>query len=121
MAGAATHPHFVRVSALRASTDFGFVLIDFPSVTSNHQHDGQRVRKRLSYTLRPLQAKRSRNRAYDGFGIHRTRGTTFVVGAGSAVSPVILCFSARGNRQDRSDDRTTLDGIKLSRLSSGLV
>jgi hypothetical protein len=45
-----------------------------------------------------------------------------VVGTGSAVSPVItLCLSAQGYRQDRSDDHATLDGIKLSRLSSGLV
>jgi hypothetical protein len=115
------HPRFARVSALRASSDFLVVPIDFQTKSSNHQHNGQRVRKRLSDTLRPLQAKRSRNRAYDGFGIHRTRGTTRVVGTGSAVSPVILCLSARGDRQDRSDDRATLDGIKRSRLSSGLV
>jgi hypothetical protein len=44
-----------------------------------------------------------------------------VVGTGSAVSPLNFCLSAQGYRQDRSDDRATLDGLKLSRLSSGLV
>jgi hypothetical protein len=40
-----------------------------------------------------------------------------VVGTGSAVSPLNFCLSAQGTRQDRSDDRATLDGLKLSRLS----
>jgi hypothetical protein len=44
-----------------------------------------------------------------------------VVGTGSAVSPFNFCLSAQGCRQDRSDDPATLDGLKLSRLSSGLV
>jgi hypothetical protein len=44
-----------------------------------------------------------------------------VVGTGSAVSPITFCLSAQGNRQDRSDDRAALDGLKLSRLSPGLV
>jgi hypothetical protein len=35
--------------------------------------------------------------------------------------PLNFCLSAQGSRQDRSDDRATLDGPKLSRLSSGLV
>jgi hypothetical protein len=37
-----------------------------------------------------------------------------VVGTGSAVSPFILCLSAQGYRQDRSDDHVTLDGLKFS-------
>jgi hypothetical protein len=53
--------------------------------------------------------------------IHRTRRTTRVVGTGSAVSPSYFCLSAQGNWLDRSDDRATLDGLKLFRLSSGLV
>jgi hypothetical protein len=44
-----------------------------------------------------------------------------VVGTGSAVSPLNFCLSAQGCGQDRSDDRATLDGLKRSRLSSGLV
>jgi hypothetical protein len=40
-----------------------------------------------------------------------------VVGAGSAVSPINFCLSAQGCRQDRSDDRATLDGLQLFRLS----
>jgi hypothetical protein len=40
-----------------------------------------------------------------------------VVGAGSAVSPFDFCLSARGYRQDRSDDHATLDGLKRFRLS----
>jgi hypothetical protein len=44
-----------------------------------------------------------------------------VVGTGSAVSPITFCLSAQGDWQDRSDDCATLDGLKLSRLSSGLV
>jgi hypothetical protein len=44
-----------------------------------------------------------------------------VVGTGSAVTPLNFCLSAQGNRQDRSDDRATLDGLKRSRLSSGLI
>ena len=44
-----------------------------------------------------------------------------MVGTGSAVSPVIFCLSAQGLGIDRSDDRATLDGLKLFRLSSGLV
>jgi hypothetical protein len=44
-----------------------------------------------------------------------------VIRAGSAVSPLNFCLSAQGYQQDRSDDRATLDGLKLSRLSSGLV
>ena len=44
-----------------------------------------------------------------------------VVGTGSAVSPLNFCLSAQGNRQDRSDDRATLDGLKRFRLSPGLV
>jgi hypothetical protein len=44
-----------------------------------------------------------------------------VVGTGSAVSPLNFCLSAQGCRQDRSDDRATLDGPKLFRLSQGLV
>jgi hypothetical protein len=35
-------------------------------------------------------------RAYYGFRYHRIRKTTFMVGTGSAVSPVILCLSAQG-------------------------
>ena len=49
--------------------------------------------------------------------IHRTRGTTVVVGTGSAVRPVTLCLSAQGSRHDRSNDRATLDGLKLFRLA----
>jgi hypothetical protein len=44
-----------------------------------------------------------------------------MVGTGSAVSSPYFCLSAQGCWQDRSDDRATLDGLKLSRLSSGLV
>src|SRR6516165_3879791 len=36
--------------------------------------------------------------------------------SGSAVRPVILCLSAQGSRHDRSNDRATLDGLKLFRL-----
>jgi hypothetical protein len=35
-----------------------------------------------------------------------------LVGTGSAVSPIVLCLSAQGYRQDRSDDHATLDGLK---------
>jgi hypothetical protein len=35
-------------------------------------------------------------RAYYGFRYHRIRRTIFVVGTGSAVSPVIFCLSAQG-------------------------
>jgi len=49
------------------------------------------------------------------------RNRWVVVGTGSAVSPIILCLSAQGYRQDRSDDHATLDGLKLSRLSLGFV
>jgi hypothetical protein len=44
-----------------------------------------------------------------------------MVGTGSAVSPLNFRLSAQGYRQDRSDDHATLDGLKLFRLSSGLV
>ena len=44
-----------------------------------------------------------------------------MIGTGSAVSPINFCLSAQGSRHDRSDDHATLDGLKLSRLSSGLV
>ena len=37
-----------------------------------------------------------------------------MVGTGSAVSPFILCLSAQGYRQDRSDDHAALDGLKFS-------
>jgi hypothetical protein len=37
------------------------------------------------------------------------------------VGVVLSCLSAQGCRQDRSDDRATLDGLKHSRLLSGLV
>jgi hypothetical protein len=46
------------------------------------------VRIRLSDTLRPLQAKRSRSRAYNGFGNIGSEEPSIVVGTGSAVSPV---------------------------------
>jgi hypothetical protein len=35
-------------------------------------------------------------RAYYGFRYHRIRKTTFMVGTGSAVSPVIFCLAAQG-------------------------
>ena len=44
-----------------------------------------------------------------------------VAGTGSAVRPIILCLSAQGSRHDRSDDRATLDGLKLFRLSRAWI
>jgi hypothetical protein len=35
-------------------------------------------------------------RAYYGFRYHRIRRTIYMVGTGSAVSPVIFCLSALG-------------------------
>jgi hypothetical protein len=36
-------------------------------------------------------------RAYYGFRYHRIRETIFMVGTGSAVSPIIFCLSAQGS------------------------
>jgi hypothetical protein len=44
-----------------------------------------------------------------------------VVGTGSAVNPLNFCLSAQGYRQDRSDYRATLDGLKLFRLLPSLL
>jgi hypothetical protein len=44
-----------------------------------------------------------------------------VVGTGSAVSPVSLLLICASWRHDRSDDHAPFDGLKHSRLSSGLV
>ena len=60
-------------------------------------------------------------RAYFGFRYHRIRRTNNVVGTGSAVSPRYLLLVFAGSWQDRSDDHVTLNGLKLFRLSSGLV
>jgi hypothetical protein len=62
-----------------------------------------------------------KRRASNGFGDIGSEEPLIVVGAGSAVSPLNFCLSAQGYRQDRSDDRATLDGLKRSRLSSDLV
>ena len=61
------------------------------------------------------------SRASNGFGYIGSEEPLIVVGTGSAVSPPNFCLSARGCRQDRSDDRATLDGLKLFRLLPGLV
>ena len=61
------------------------------------------------------------SRASNGFGNIGSEEPLIVVGTGSAVSPLNFCLSAQGSRQDRSDDRATLDGLKRSRLSSDLV
>ena len=61
------------------------------------------------------------SRASNGFGYIGSEEPLIVVGTGSAVSPLNFCLSAQGSRQDRSDDHATLDGLKLFRLSSGLV
>ena len=61
------------------------------------------------------------SRASNGFGNIGSEEPLIVVGTGSAVSPLNFCLSAQGCRQDRSDDHATLDGLKLFRLSSGLV
>jgi hypothetical protein len=59
------------------------------------------------------------SRASNGFGYIGSEEPLIAVGTGSAVSPLNFCLSAQGYRQDRSDDHATLDGLKLSRLSSG--
>ena len=61
------------------------------------------------------------SRASNGFGYIGPEGPLIVVGTGSAVSPLNFCLSAQGNRQDRSDDPATLDGLKLFRLLPGLI
>jgi hypothetical protein len=61
------------------------------------------------------------SRASNGFGYIGPEEPFIVVGAGSAVSPFNFCLYAQGCRQDRSDDRATLDGLKRFRLSPGLV
>jgi hypothetical protein len=60
-------------------------------------------------------------RASNGFGNIGSEGPFIVAGTGSAVSPINFCLSAQGNRQDRSDDHATLDGLTRFRLSPGLV
>jgi hypothetical protein len=87
-----THPHFVRVSALRATTGFDRDRIIFRSETSNDP--SQRVRKRLSDTLRPLRRSDPEFVRVTASDTSDQR-TTIVVGTGSAVSPVYLCLSAR--------------------------
>jgi hypothetical protein len=79
------------------------------------------VRKRLSDTLRPLQAKCIAEVVRLTATETPDQRNHQLVGTGSAVSPIIRCLSAQGYRQDRSDDHATLDGLKLSRLSSGFV
>jgi hypothetical protein len=70
-------------------------------------------------TLCPVQAKLS-GRACNGVGdvgpeepYHGRDGQ-----CGSPPSPLLVCA---GSGLDRSDDRGTLEGPKISRLSSGLV
>jgi hypothetical protein len=53
--------------------------------------------------------------------IHRTRGAVRSAGTGSAVRPLTPLLVYAGSRLDRSDDRATLDGLKLPRLSPGFV
>jgi hypothetical protein len=43
-----------------------------------------------------------------------------VAGTGSAVRPLTPLLVYAGSRLDRSNDRATLDGLQLSRLSPGL-
>ena len=49
-----------------------------------------------------------------------TSDQKLVVRTGSAVNPLNFCLSAQGYRQDRSDYRATLDGLKLFRLLPSL-
>ena len=59
-------------------------------------------------------------RAYNGLGIIGSEDQ-LIVGTGSAVSPFYPLLVCAKLARDRSDDRITLDGLKHSRLSSGLV
>jgi len=90
------HPHFVRVGALRAPPRIliqsGYVFVRKPTIPNPTLVV---LRKRLSDTLRPLQAKRSgKSRASNGFGYIGSEGPLIVVGTGSAVSPLNFCLSA---------------------------
>jgi len=116
-----SHPHFVRVSALRATKGF-LDRSSFRSETDHDRHKCKHVRKRLSDTLRPLRRSDPEVRAFNGFGYIGSEGPL-----GSSRDrqcgepPFLLCLSAQGCWQDRSDDRATLDGLKRFRLLSGLV
>ena len=82
------HPHFVRVSALRAC------FVSYPATWSVIVGSLEALRLRLRTALclcgRVLSALRLTASA-----LHRTRGTTSVVGTGSAVRPLTLS-SAQG-------------------------
>jgi uncharacterized membrane protein len=78
------HPHFVRVSALRAttglSTETFFVEIIISQPTTTCAIMAEDITLLLSKMIR----------AYYGFRYHRIRRATIVVGTGSAVSPYYL-------------------------------
>jgi hypothetical protein len=106
--GSAPHPHFVRVSALRARSrsscpyKLRFLILRLWS----------------EVTLCPFQAKCSV--CVIAASDTSDQRSHAVAGTGSAVRPLTPLLVYAGSRLDRSDDRATLDGLKLSRLSPGL-
>jgi hypothetical protein len=104
-------------SGERPSGVFGLPIRITPQANSKNDQWSFEVRKRLSDTLRPLQAKRIRTvvrlTASDTSDQkNHSRGWDRQCG-----EPLTFCLSAQGNRQDRSDDHATLDGLKRFRLS----